>query len=85
MKKTYIAPMMEEINIETIEMMAASLATSDDTIYSKDALSNSRRGTWGTDGVNDDDTVIFGMKHTEREGLPYAVAPPVLWVSVRRS
>lgn len=38
---------MEEINIETIEMMAASLATSDDTIYSKDALSNSRRGTWG--------------------------------------
>ena len=37
-----------------------------------------------TDGVNDDDTVIFGMKHTEREGLPYAVAPPVLWVSVRR-
>ena len=38
-----------------------------------------------TAGVNDDDTVIFGMKHTEREGLPYAVAPPVLWVSVRRS
>ena len=47
MKKTYIAPMMEEINIETIEMMAASLATSDETIDSKDALSNGRRGTWG--------------------------------------
>lgn len=47
MKKTYIAPMMEEINIETIEMMAASLATSDETINSSDALSNSRRGTWG--------------------------------------
>ena len=47
MKKTYIAPMMEEINIETIEMMAASLATSDETINSKNALSNSRRGTWG--------------------------------------
>lgn len=38
---------MEEINIETIEMMAASLATSDETIDSKDALSNGRRGTWG--------------------------------------
>ena len=38
---------MEEINIETIEMMAASLATSDDKIDSSDALSNGRRGTWG--------------------------------------
>ena len=47
MRKTYIAPMMEELNIETIEMMAASIATSDDTIDSGDALSNSRRGTWG--------------------------------------
>ena len=47
MKKTYIAPEMEEIDIETVEMMAASLATSDDTIDSSEALSNSRRGTWG--------------------------------------
>ena len=38
---------MEELNIETIEMMAASIATSDATIDSSDALSNGRRGTWG--------------------------------------
>lgn len=38
---------MEELNIETIEMMAASIATSDETINSSDALSNGRRGPWG--------------------------------------
>jgi hypothetical protein len=47
MKKIYITPMMEETNIESIEMMAVSLATSDDTIDSSDALSNGRRGQWG--------------------------------------
>ena len=47
MKQTYIVPTMEELNIETVEMMAGSLGTSDETINSSDALSTGRRGTWG--------------------------------------
>ena len=48
MKKTYITPEIEVMNIETVEMIAASsLATSDETIKSSDALGNERRGAWG--------------------------------------
>ena len=50
MKKTYIAPEMEVLNIETAVMMAnsvMSIGTSDETIDSNEALSGGRRGTWG--------------------------------------
>ena len=50
MKKTYITPEVEEINVEAAAMIASSpvtLGTSEDTIDSADALGNERRGRWG--------------------------------------
>lgn len=48
MKKTYIAPEMEIMNIETVEMIAASINTNEETTVSADeAWSNDRRGGWG--------------------------------------
>lgn len=49
-KKTYITPAMEIMNIETVEMMAASLntySTEVDTSVSGNQLGHGRRGTWG--------------------------------------
>ena len=50
MKKTYITPEVEEINVEAAAMIASSpvtLGTSDTTIDSDEALGNKRRGSWG--------------------------------------
>lgn len=50
MKKTYITPEVEEINVEAAAMIASSpvtLGTSEDIINSADALGNERRGSWG--------------------------------------
>ncbi len=47
-KKTYIAPAMELMNIETVEMMAASLGINEQTVdTTTDQLGTGRRGTWG--------------------------------------
>ena len=49
-KKAYITPAMEIMNIETVEMMAASLntySTEVDTSVSGNQLGHGRRGTWG--------------------------------------
>ena len=46
-KKTYITPEMEIMNIETVEMMAASINTNDTTVAAEEAWSNERRGSWG--------------------------------------
>ena len=50
-KKAYITPTMEVMNIETVEMMAASaLRMSDETVDTSDPnaqLSGGRRGSWG--------------------------------------
>ncbi len=46
-KKTYITPEMEIMNIETVEMMAASINTSDTTVAADEAWGNERRGSWG--------------------------------------
>ncbi len=51
-KKTYITPAMEIMNIETVEMMAASLRIGGDdetvdTSVSGNQLGHGRRGTWG--------------------------------------
>ena len=45
MKKTYIAPEMEVMNIETVEMIAASIAVVNDE--GDEMLGNDRRGGWG--------------------------------------
>ena len=45
MKKTYIAPEMEVMNIETVEMMAASIAVVNEE--GGEMLGNDRRGGWG--------------------------------------
>ena len=50
MKKTYITPEVEEINVEAAAMIASSpvtLGTSEGTINSAEALGNERRGSWG--------------------------------------
>ncbi|MBQ2969372.1 MAG: hypothetical protein IKK87_10485 [Bacteroidaceae bacterium] len=49
-KKTYIAPAMELMNIETVEMMASSINLHDeevDTTVEGNQLGTGRRGSWG--------------------------------------
>ncbi|MBQ2970568.1 MAG: hypothetical protein IJE15_09325 [Bacteroidaceae bacterium] len=53
-KKTYITPAMEAMNIETVEMMAASIGTNIDGLSvggdaeeGDVAGSRGRRGSWG--------------------------------------
>lgn len=47
MKKTYITPEMEVMNIETVEMIATSTMNLNDEGGEEQSLSNGRRGTWG--------------------------------------
>ena len=48
MKKVYITPSMEVMNIETVEMIATSLEKGGDFDTSNGGqLSNDRRGSWG--------------------------------------
>ena len=48
MKKAYMTPEMEVMNIETVEMMAAStLSISNEDVDAANQLGNDRRGTWG--------------------------------------
>ena len=51
MKKAYMTPEMEVMNIETVEMMAASSLTmygsDEDAVDAANQLGNDRRGTWG--------------------------------------
>ena len=49
-KKAYITPAMEVMNVETVEMIATSLALCDeavDTTEEGGQLGAGRRGTWG--------------------------------------
>ena len=46
-KKIYIAPEMEEMNVEAMEMIATSLAMYEDELEAENQLGNRRRGTWG--------------------------------------
>ena len=45
-KETYIAPQMEVLEIESIEMMATSLVFNEEG-GNEESLSNGRRGQWG--------------------------------------
>ena len=45
-KETYIAPQMEVIEIESVEMMATSLVFNEEG-GNEESLSNGRRGKWG--------------------------------------
>ena len=47
MKKEYITPSIEVMNIETVEMMAASLAMYDEEVETTSQLGTGRRGEWG--------------------------------------
>ena len=50
MKKTYISPLMSEVNVEATNMLAASVVMSDkqvDTSVSGNQLGGERRGEWG--------------------------------------
>ena len=53
MKKTYISPLMSEVNVEATNMLAASLVINSDENKSVDTsnpanqLGGSHRGTWG--------------------------------------
>ncbi|MBR3907460.1 MAG: hypothetical protein IKJ61_05095 [Bacteroidaceae bacterium] len=53
MKKTYISPLMSEVNVEAANMLAASLginsdeSKSVDTSVSGQQLDGGRRGEWG--------------------------------------
>lgn len=49
-KKTYIAPEMEVMDIETVEMMAASLGINEEGVDTSEEgaqLGTGRRGSWG--------------------------------------
>ncbi|MBR3907226.1 MAG: hypothetical protein IKJ49_08095 [Bacteroidaceae bacterium] len=53
MKKTYISPLMSEVNVEATNMLAASLGINSDenksvdTSVSGQQLDGGRRGEWG--------------------------------------
>ena len=50
MKKNYVSPHAEDINIEAIEMLAASLKLNNDKEFDTSSggqLSSGRRGEWG--------------------------------------
>ena len=49
MKKTYMTPEMEVMNIETVEMMATSTMSLNDDVENTDTeqQAGDRRGTWG--------------------------------------
>ena len=50
MKKTYMTPEMEVMNIETVEMIAASMRMFNDEVNTEEEgaqLAGDRRGTWG--------------------------------------
>ena len=49
MKKTYMTPEMEVMNIETVEMIASSLTMygSDEVDTETEQLAGDRRGSWG--------------------------------------
>ena len=53
MKKTYVSPLMTEVNIEAAQMLAASLGVNSDENKSVDTsvagqqLDGGRRGEWG--------------------------------------
>ena len=48
MKKAYMTPEMEVMNIETVEMIAASMRMYEGEVNTEDEqLGNDRRGTWG--------------------------------------
>ena len=51
MKKTYISPLMSEVNIEATNMLAASLVMNSDKSVDTSAagqqLDGGRRGQWG--------------------------------------
>ena len=48
MKKTYISPLMSEVNVEATNMLAASLVMSDKSVdTATQQLGGERRGSWG--------------------------------------
>ena len=50
MKKTYVSPLMVEVNVEAESMLAASLKIGSGTVNTSDAgvqLGNETRGEWG--------------------------------------
>ena len=48
MKKTYISPLMSEVNVEATNMLAASLVKSENSVdTSTQQLGGERRGSWG--------------------------------------
>ena len=48
MKKTYIAPEVEVMNIETVEMIASSMGMHEDEFdTTQGQLAGGRRGRWG--------------------------------------
>ena len=50
MKKTYISPLMSEVNVEATNMLAASLVMSEkevNTAAEGAQLGGERRGSWG--------------------------------------
>lgn len=48
MKKTYVSPFAEEVNIETTQMLAASIGINDTEVDSDtDQGADDRRGEWG--------------------------------------
>ena len=47
-KKAYITPAMEVVNVETVEMIAASVMSLNETeVEASEQLGAGRRGSWG--------------------------------------
>jgi hypothetical protein len=47
MKKTYMTPSMEEMYVETVEMLAASMGMYDEDVDTSEDQKGRRRGKWG--------------------------------------
>ena len=49
MKKSYVSPLMVEVNVEAESMLAASIKISDNTVDTSNGaqLGGGSRGTWG--------------------------------------
>ena len=48
MKKTYVSPLMVEVNVEAESMLAASVGKSEETVDPGQSWSNESRGQWGS-------------------------------------
>lgn len=64
MKKIYMTPELEEIKLQTMQMMAASLVVNDDPLNVVDDVDDLLAPSLGDDFSFDDETFSFGSEES---------------------